>query len=105
MRRMSENSRARPLSSGQARLRRRNRMEKTHFNVGGPRGWTTACGIESRSFVDKPTEWNEVDCCRCLERRRALQAEVMFSRLGKTSRYKVFGRTRDPKAGTVDTHV
>lgn len=45
------------------------REPKLHFNVGGPRGWTTACGIESSSFTDKPSEWDEVDCQRCLKKR------------------------------------
>lgn len=42
---------------------------KTHLNVGGPRGWTTACGIESSSFVDKhpADEHYAVDCKRCLK--------------------------------------
>lgn len=35
-----------------------------HLNVGGPRGWTTACGIESASFV-RDDEVEEVDCRRC----------------------------------------
>lgn len=41
---------------------------KLHFNVGGPRGWTTACGIESASFDEK---WDDVDCKRCLRSRPA----------------------------------
>jgi hypothetical protein len=39
---------------------------KLHLNVGGPRGWTTACGIESASFVDEH-ESEDVDCKRCLK--------------------------------------
>jgi hypothetical protein len=42
---------------------------KVHLNVGGPRGWTTACGIESSSFVDKDKKEDHfmVDCKRCLK--------------------------------------
>lgn len=41
---------------------------KWHLNVGGPRGWTTACGIESSSFIDahKHDEHFMIDCKRCL---------------------------------------
>ena len=46
-----------------------NKEPKIHFNVGGQRGWTTACGIESSSFVEKLDEWDEVDCKRCLRKR------------------------------------
>lgn len=42
------------------------REEKLHINVGGPRGWTTACGISSANFVDKMDELEDVDCERCL---------------------------------------
>lgn len=39
---------------------------KTHLNVGGSRGWTTACGIESSSFVDQNNgQDDEVDCKKC----------------------------------------
>lgn len=50
------------------------RAPKVHLNVGGPRGWTTACGIESSSFVDQHLveEHDEVDCRRCLQRMPAL---------------------------------
>ena len=78
---------------------------RTHFNIGGARGWTTACGMESHSFVDMNAEWAQVDCAKCLKRRRELEVEIMFARLGKSSRYRVFGRTRDPKVGTIDTHL
>lgn len=42
---------------------------KCHLNVGGPRGWTTACGIESSDFVDqhKVDDHFMVDCKRCLK--------------------------------------
>jgi hypothetical protein len=45
------------------------REPKLHLNVGGPRGWTTACGIESSSFVDqhKTDEHEDIDCRRCLK--------------------------------------
>jgi hypothetical protein len=49
------------------------REPKTHLNVGGPRGWTTACGIESHSFVTE-RDADEVDCSRCrkvMERKAA----------------------------------
>lgn len=36
-----------------------------HLNIGGPRGWTTACGIESASFVSD-NDLEGVDCGRCL---------------------------------------
>jgi hypothetical protein len=51
---------------------------KTHLNVGGPRGWTTACGIESSSFVDlhKPEEHVDIDCKRCLRAMKRV-ADVM----------------------------
>lgn len=41
---------------------------KIHLNVGGPRGWTTACGIESASFVDQhlTDEHDQINCERCL---------------------------------------
>lgn len=50
------------------------RQMKVHLNVGGPRGWTTACGIESASFVDQHLveDHDEVDCRRCLQALRAL---------------------------------
>ena len=40
-----------------------------HLNVGGLRGWTTACGIESSSFVDQHLvdEHEDVTCKRCLK--------------------------------------
>lgn len=40
---------------------------KVHLNIGGPRGWTTACGIESSSFIDqaKAEDHWQVDCKRC----------------------------------------
>jgi hypothetical protein len=47
---------------------------KWHFNIGGPRGWTAACGIESSSFVSK---WDEVDCQRCLNSEHAKAARLL----------------------------
>jgi hypothetical protein len=51
--------------------------EKTHLNIGGPRGWTTACGIESSSFIDqhKIADYDEVDCKRCL---KAMEAATVM---------------------------
>lgn len=48
---------------------------KLHWNIGGPRGWTTACGIESASFVEHDDEREGVTCKRCL-RALAVRAEL-----------------------------
>jgi hypothetical protein len=50
--------------------------ERTHFNVGGPRGWTAACGIESSSFVGKPEDWDDVDCRRCMKKRPTVEGLI-----------------------------
>jgi hypothetical protein len=37
-----------------------------HWNAGGPKGWTTACGIESANFVEHRQDRNQVTCQRCV---------------------------------------